>query len=151
MAGALAAACVTGGAGAGGNGWMLGNARLHDKLGTDLGAIAGSGEKTLAGGPQPIKAVWFPTPPGEITGVPDSANDRAVAGVWYQLPDGREGIPAYAAEPDPAGVVLRIARTEAKWFLRDGDEAGCLFNVGPDPNGSTAATVASTYPAGTRP
>ena len=52
--------------------------------------------------------------------------NRRVPNVYRQLPDGREGIPAYATEPDPAGVVLRIART-------------------------TAATVASAYPAGTRP
>ena len=73
--------------------------------------------------------------------------NRRVPNVYRRLPDGQEAIPAYAAEPDAAGVTLRIARTEAKWFIRDGDEAGCLFNVGPDPDGRTANTVASAAPA----
>ena len=77
--------------------------------------------------------------------------NRRVPNVYRRLPDGREGIPAYATEPDATGIILRIARTEAKWFLRDGDAAGCLFNVGPDPEGRTATTVASADPAGTRP
>ena len=72
--------------------------------------------------------------------------NRRVPNVYRQLPDGREGIPAYAAEPDASGVILRIARTEKKWFLRDGDEAGCLFNVGPDTDGRMATTVASAAP-----
>jgi uncharacterized membrane protein YgcG len=76
------------GVGANGNGWMCANAEIHDKLGSNLGSISGSGKKSLSGGPQPIKVAWFPTPPG----VPDSANDRTVAGVWYQLPDGRKGV-----------------------------------------------------------
>lgn len=77
--------------------------------------------------------------------------NRRVPNVYRRLPDGHEGIPAYATEPDAGGVVLRIARTDTKWFLRDGDEAGCLFNVGPDPDGRAAATVASTVSPGTQP
>lgn len=69
--------------------------------------------------------------------------NRRVPNVYRRLPDGHEGIPAYATEPDVGGTILRIARTEAKWFLRDGDAAGCLFNIGPDPDGKTAATVAT--------
>ena len=72
--------------------------------------------------------------------------NRRIPNVYRQLPDGHEGIAAYATEPDAGGVVLRIARTETKWFIRDGDAAGCLFNVGGDPDGRMATTVASTVP-----
>ena len=47
-------------------------------------------------------------------------------------------------KPAMAGTTLRIARTESKWFIRDGDEAGCLFDLGPDPDGKNAMTVAQT-------
>ncbi len=78
--------------------------------------------------------------------------NRRVPNVYRQLPDGHEGLAAYATEPDPSGTVLRIARTETKWFLRDGDAAGCLFNIGPDPDGKAANTVASAAPLlGARP
>jgi type IV secretion system protein VirB9 len=68
--------------------------------------------------------------------------NRRLPNIYNLLPDGQESIPASAPEPDAGGNTLRIARTEAKWFLRDGDEAGCLFDLGPDPDGRTAATVA---------
>ncbi len=77
--------------------------------------------------------------------------NRRVPNVYRRTPDGQVGIPAYAAEPDAGGTVLRIARTETKWFLWYGDAAGCLFNVGPDPDGKAAATVASAAPLGARP
>jgi len=73
--------------------------------------------------------------------------NRRVPNVYRQLPDGHEGLASYATEPDAGGTVLRISRTEAKWFIRDGDAAGCLFNVGSDPDGKTAATVASAAPS----
>lgn len=69
--------------------------------------------------------------------------NRRVPNVYSQLPDGTESIPANSPEPDANGTTLRIARTEKKWFLRDGDEAGCLFDLGPDPDGRTSTTVAS--------
>jgi len=62
------------------------------------------------------------------------------------LPDGSKSIPAYSPETDAGGTTLRIARTETKWRLRDGDEVGCVFNVGSDPDGRNAATVASSTP-----
>ena len=77
--------------------------------------------------------------------------NRRVPNVYRQLPDGHEGLASYATEPDAGGTVLRISRTEAKWFIRDGDAAGCLFNVGSDPDGKAAATVASAAPLGARP
>ncbi len=77
--------------------------------------------------------------------------NRRVPNVYRQLPDGHEGLASYATEPDAGGTVLRISRTETKWFIRDGDAAGCLFNVGSDPDGKTAATVASAAPLGVRP
>ena len=77
--------------------------------------------------------------------------NRRVPNVYRQLPDGHEGLASYATEPDAGGTILRISRTEAKWFIRDGDAAGCLFNVGSDPDGKAAATVASAAPFGVRP
>ncbi len=77
--------------------------------------------------------------------------NRRVPNVYRQLPDGHEGLASYATEPDAGGTVLRISRTETKWFIRDGDAAGCLFNVGSDPDGKAAATVASAAPFGARP
>ena len=68
--------------------------------------------------------------------------NRRVPNIYRRLPDGHESIPAYATEPDATGTTLRIARTETRWFLRDGDEAGCLFDLGPDPEGATSNTVA---------
>ena len=68
--------------------------------------------------------------------------NRRVPNIYSQLPDGHESLPASAPEPDETGTTLRIARTETKWFLRDGDEAGCLFDLGPDPDGRTSTTVA---------
>jgi type IV secretion system protein VirB9 len=76
--------------------------------------------------------------------------NRRVPNVYRQLPDGHEGLASYATEPDASGTVLRISRTETKWFIRDGDAAGCLFNVGVDPDGKAAATVASAAPMGGR-
>ena len=58
------------------------------------------------------------------------------------LPDNAKSIPAYSPEIDATGTTLRIARTEKMWRLRDGDEVGCVFNVGSDPDGRTATTVA---------
>lgn len=72
--------------------------------------------------------------------------NRRVPNVYRQLPDGHEGLAAYATEPDPSGTILRIARTETKWYVRDGEAAGCVFNIGPDPDGKAAATVASAAP-----
>jgi type IV secretion system protein VirB9 len=72
--------------------------------------------------------------------------NRRVPNVYSQLPDGHESIPASAPEPDATGNTLRIAHTETKWFIRDGDEAGCLFDLGPDPDGKTSTTVALTAP-----
>ena len=69
--------------------------------------------------------------------------NRRVPNVYSKLPDGHESIPASAPEPDATGTTLRIARTETKWFLREGDDAGCLFDLGPDPDGRTSATVAA--------
>ena len=69
--------------------------------------------------------------------------NRRLPDVFRRLPDGKESIPAYAPETDTGGTTLRIARTEGKWFVRDGDEVGCVFNVGPDPDGRTATTVAT--------
>jgi type IV secretion system protein VirB9 len=68
--------------------------------------------------------------------------NRRLPNIYSRLPDGKESIPASAPEPDATGNTLRVAGTETKWFLRDGDEAGCLFDLGPDPEGRTAATVA---------
>jgi type IV secretion system protein VirB9 len=73
--------------------------------------------------------------------------NRRIPNVYSKLPDGHESIPAVSPEPDETGNTLRIARTETKWFVRDGDEAGCLFDLGPDPDGRSAATVAETAPA----
>jgi type IV secretion system protein VirB9 len=72
--------------------------------------------------------------------------NRRLPNIYSQLPDGHESIPASAPEPDETGNTLRIAGTETKWFLRDGDEAGCLFDLGPDPDGRTSATVALKAP-----
>lgn len=77
--------------------------------------------------------------------------NRRLPDVGRSLPDGKESIPAYAAETDATGTTLRIARTEKKWWVRDGDEAGCVFNIGPDPDGATAPTVALPAPAPFRP
>lgn len=68
--------------------------------------------------------------------------NRRVPNIYNKLPDGHESIPAVSPEPDETGNTLRIAHTETKWFVRDGDEAGCLFDLGPDPDGRTTATVA---------
>lgn len=70
------------------------------------------------------------------------AGNRRVPNVYNRLPDGHESIPAIASEPDATGNTLRIAHTEAKWFVRDGDEAGCLFDIGPDPDGKSSPTIA---------
>lgn len=59
------------------------------------------------------------------------------------LPDRTPSIAAYSAETDTTGTTIRIARTEKLWKVRDGDEAGCVFNVGSDPEGRTATTVAT--------
>ena len=74
------------------------------------------------------------------------SGNRRVPNVYQRLPDGTEAVTAYAAEPDATGVTLRIARTETKWFIRYGDEAGCLFNVGSDPRGAASTTVALPAP-----
>ncbi len=69
---------------------------------------------------------------------------RRVPNVYTYLPDGTEtnGF-GYAAEPDPSGTTLRIAKTATRWCLRDGDRAGCIYNSGGDPEGRTASTVVS--------
>ena len=67
--------------------------------------------------------------------------NRRVPNIYSKLPDGHESIPAVSPEPDATGNTLRIAGTETKWFIRDGDEAGCLFDLGPDPDGRTTTTV----------
>ena len=89
---------------------------------------------------------------GDAATMPDEAWDdgrttflrfngnRRVPNVYRRLPDGKESIPAYAVEPDAGGNTMRIAHTDTKWFIRDGDVAGCLFDLGPDPKG--AATPA---------
>ena len=55
---------------------------------------------------------------------------------------------ASSTEPDATGNTLKIAGTGKKWFLRDGDEVGCLFDLGPDPNGRTATTIAAPQGGG---
>jgi len=72
--------------------------------------------------------------------------NRRVPNIYNQLPDGHESIPAVASTPDETGNTIKIAHTETKWFIRDGDEAGCLFDLGPDPVGATTATVADVSP-----
>ena len=62
---------------------------------------------------------------------------------------GREGNPlGQFQRTDATGNTLKIAGTGQKWFLRDGDEAGCLFDLGPDPNGRTATTIAAPQGGG---
>ena len=67
--------------------------------------------------------------------------NRRVPNIYSRSPDGHESIPAYATEPDAMGTTLRVSSTKTKWFIRDGDEAGCMFDLGPDPQGATAMTV----------
>ena len=67
--------------------------------------------------------------------------NRRVPNIYSRSPDGHESIPAYATEPDAMGTTLRVSSTKTKWFVRDGDEAGCLFDLGLDPQGATAMTV----------
>lgn len=62
--------------------WSLGDARVHDEEGTEIGVITQSGTLTFTGGARPIKIRWSAPPPSK---------DRQVAGVWYRLPDGSEG------------------------------------------------------------
>lgn len=69
--------------------------------------------------------------------------NRRVPNVYRRLPDGKESVPTWTTEADATGATMRIAHTDAKWWIRDGDEAGCLFDLGPDPEGRTSATVAS--------
>lgn len=68
--------------------------------------------------------------------------NRRLPNVYSVLPDGKETLSASSTEPDPSGNTLKIAGTGQKWWLRDGDQVGCLFDIGPDPQGRTAATVA---------
>lgn len=70
--------------------------------------------------------------------------NRRLPNIYSQLPDGKETLAASSSEPDASGNTLKIAGTGQKWWLRDGDQVGCLFDIGPDPQGRTAATVAST-------
>ncbi len=77
--------------------------------------------------------------------------NRRVPNVYRRLPDGKESVPAWTTEADATGATMRIAHTDAKWWIRDGDEAGCLFDLGPDPEGRTSATVASLSVSGARP
>ena len=69
---------------------------------------------------------------------------RRVPNVYTYLPDGTEtnGF-GYAAEPDATGTTLRIGKTAARWCLRDGDRAACIFNVGSDPEGRASPTIAA--------
>jgi type IV secretion system protein VirB9 len=73
---------------------------------------------------------------------------RRVPNVYTYLPDGTEtnGF-GYTSEPDASGTTLRIGKTAARWCLRDGDRAGCLYNGGPDPEGRASSTVAPVAPA----
>lgn len=68
--------------------------------------------------------------------------NRRLPNVYSRLPDGKETTTANAPQPDATGNTIVIAGTGVKWWLRDGDEAGCLFDLGPDPDGRTAATIA---------
>ena len=48
---------------------------------------------------------------------------------------------AYTTDPTPVGNTVRIGRTAARFCLSIGKAVGCLFNVGPDPEGATATTI----------
>jgi type IV secretion system protein VirB9 len=69
--------------------------------------------------------------------------NRRVPNIYTYLPDGREtDSVGYTSDPGPNGTVIRIAKTDRKFCLRDGDRAGCVINAGGDPQGRTASTVA---------
>lgn len=72
--------------------------------------------------------------------------NRRIPIVERILPGNTPSIAAYSPETDTTGTTIRIARTEKTWKLRDGDEVGCVFNVGPDPNGRNSTTVATGGP-----
>lgn len=75
--------------------------------------------------------------------------NRRVPNIYSKLPDVNEPtIPAGAVEPDETGNTIRISGTNVKWFVWDGQHAaGCLFDLGPDPEGRTATTVAQAKAA----
>ena len=74
--------------------------------------------------------------------------NRRVPNIYSQLPNGEPSIPASWPQPDSTGTTLKVSGTESKWFISDGSDngkppVGCLFNLGPDPEGRTSATVAT--------
>lgn len=75
--------------------------------------------------------------------------NRRVPNVYEKIP-GQKGpaLPVTSTDPDPTGNTLRITSTGKKWFLWNGDDAGCLLNDGADPTGSTATTIATAQVAG---
>ena len=79
---------------------------------------------------------------GRTTFLRFDGNQR-VPNVYRILPDGKRGLARSTTEPDATGTTLRIAGTERVWILADGTETGCVINGGSDPEGRTAATVAS--------
>lgn len=70
------------------------------------------------------------------------SGNRRIPNIYRRLPDGSKAVPAYAIEPDATGNTLRIALTETKWWIEDGDKTACIFNLGSDPEGRTSTTVA---------
>lgn len=68
--------------------------------------------------------------------------NRRLPVVYVTLPDKRESEISYAPEPDASGNTIRIPKTARRWCLRDGDVAGCVYNVGSDPDGRFAPTIA---------
>jgi type IV secretion system protein VirB9 len=69
--------------------------------------------------------------------------NRRVPNVYAFLPDGTEtnGF-GYTSEPETTGTIIRIGKTDRRWCVRDGDRAGCIYNLGGDPEGRTVPTVA---------
>lgn len=76
---------------------------------------------------------------------------RRIPNVYTYLPDGTETIANYTVEPQPAGSVLRLGKTAARWILRDGDRAACLVNMGPDPDGRLAMLASAEREQAPRP
>jgi type IV secretion system protein VirB9 len=72
--------------------------------------------------------------------------NRQLPNVYSLLPDGKtKSIPATSTAPDEHGNTITIAGTGTNWYLwyGEGQEgAGCLFDLGPDPDGRTTATIA---------
>lgn len=72
--------------------------------------------------------------------------NRHVPNIYNKLPDENSPtIPAEGITPDETGTTIKLAGTNTKWFIWGGKlAAGCLFDLGPDPEGRTATTVAQT-------